>query len=42
LPYVASGAEFDRIADRLERLSKPYGAAVGRKGNALEVRRLGD
>jgi poly-gamma-glutamate synthesis protein (capsule biosynthesis protein) len=40
LPIPARDAIFDRIADRLERLSAPYGAAITREDGVLRIEPL--
>ena len=37
LPQMARGGDFDRIAERLRRLSAPYGAAITADGGTLRA-----
>jgi hypothetical protein len=41
LPVLAEGSDFERIHDRLSRLSPDFGAVVERVGKALSIRPAG-
>ena len=38
LPFLAEGSDFERIHERLSRLSRDFGAAVEKAGNTLRIR----